>query len=57
MSEIPGYPHTDFNLVGPRVGSRFPDVTLLDQHGQLVDLHDHRGNRRAAVVFYRSASW
>jgi len=57
LSEIPGYPHTDFNLVGPRVGSRFPDVTLLDQHGQIVDLHGHRGNRQAAVIFYRSASW
>jgi peroxiredoxin len=53
----PILPYVDFSEVGPRVGERFPDVTLADQHGSTVDLHAARGKRRAIVVFYRSASW
>jgi peroxiredoxin len=47
----------DFRRIGPTVGERFPDVRLPDQHGHAVDLHQERGNRRALVVFYRSAAW
>ena len=47
----------DFSQIGPVVGDRFPDVTLPDQHGNLVDLHQARGNQRALVVFHRSAAW
>jgi peroxiredoxin len=47
----------DFSRIGPPVGERFPDVLLPDQQGQAVHLHQARGNRRALVVFYRSASW
>jgi peroxiredoxin len=47
----------DFSHIGPAVGDRFPDVILPDQHGNLVDLHQARGNHRALVVFYRSAAW
>jgi peroxiredoxin len=43
--------------MGPRVGERFPDVVLPDQHGQLVDLHKTRAGGKGLVVFYRSASW
>ena len=50
-------PEIDFSRIGPAVGGRFPDIRLLDQHGRVVDLHTVRGNRRALVVFYRSASW
>ena len=50
-------PELDFNVIGPNVGSRFPDIRLPDQTGRVVDLHAERGNRRALVVFYRSASW
>ncbi len=57
MAANPEYPHTDFDTVGPSIGARFPDIILPDQHGNVIDLHEHRGNRRAAVVFYRSASW
>jgi peroxiredoxin len=39
------------------VGEHFPDVVLPDQRGVVTDLHVVRGNRRALVVFYRSASW
>jgi hypothetical protein len=51
------FPSTDFTLVGPPVGARFPDMVLPDQSGTLVDLHAARGMRRALIVFYRSARW
>lgn len=50
-------PDVDFEGVGPRVGDRFPDVVLPDQSGRPVDLHRHRGDRTALVVFHRSADW
>lgn len=52
-----GLPEVDFGRVGPAVGSRFPDVELLDQRGVLVDLHGHRAGRGGLVVFHRSADW
>lgn len=54
MSELPPI---DFSTVGPAVGERFPDVRLPDQHGAVVDLHQARRERRALVVFFRSADW
>ena len=53
----PVFPSIDFTRVGPAVGGRFPDVVLPDQRGQMVDLHAARGDRRALVVFDRSAKW
>lgn len=53
----PRLPQLDFERIGPRVGTRFPDVRLPNQHGQLVDLHAERAGRRALVLFYRSAAW
>ena len=47
----------DFDRMGPRVGDRFPDLVLPDQHGQPVDLHEAGAGRKALVVFYRSAGW
>ena len=47
----------DFSHIGPAVGASFPEVVLPDQHGQLVRLHQTRADRRALVVFHRSASW
>ena len=47
----------DFEGMGPRVGDRFPDLVLPDQHGQPVDLHEAGAGRKALVVFYRSAGW
>jgi peroxiredoxin len=51
------FPSTDFTAIGPPVGERFPDVVLPDQHGNLIDLHTARGDRRALIVFHRSARW
>ena len=50
-------PVLDFTTIGPGIASRFPDVRLPDQTGRVLDLHAERGNRRALIVFYRSARW
>jgi peroxiredoxin len=50
-------PPRDFTTIGPKVGDWFPDVRLPDQAGATVDLHAARGDRRALVVFHRSADW
>ena len=47
----------DLARKGPRIGERFPDITLPDQTGTLVGLRQARRGRRALVVFYRSARW
>ena len=47
----------DFDRMGPKVGERFPNVVLPDQHGQPIDLHAARAGRKGLVVFYRSAGW
>jgi peroxiredoxin len=47
----------DFTYIGPAVGERFPDVSLPDQHGRIINLHQTRARRRAVVLFHRSASW
>jgi peroxiredoxin len=57
LDQSPSFPSTDFSGIGPPVGVRFPDIVLPDQRGRLVDLHAERGNRRALVIFYRSARW
>lgn len=47
----------DLGGVGPDVGASFPDLRLPDQSGEVVDLHADRRQRRALVIFYRSADW
>ncbi len=42
---------------GPAIGERLPDFRLLDQWGESIDFHASRGDRKAALVFYRSAVW
>ena len=57
MTAAPELPVLDFATIGPRVGERFPDIRLPDQHGQLIDLHAALSGRRALIDFYRSADW
>ncbi|MDH3499571.1 MAG: hypothetical protein OEM97_05575 [Acidimicrobiia bacterium] len=52
-----GLNQINVDSIGPKVGERFPDLTLPDQLGTVVDLHEQRGARRAIVVFHRSADW
>ena len=49
-------PEADFPT-GPEIGSALPAVCLPNQQGQLVDIRQQCGNRRAIVVFHRSAYW
>ncbi len=53
----PPLPVLDFDQIGPQVGERFPDITLPDQNGNPVNLHDHRDGRKGLIVFHRSAGW
>ncbi len=47
----------DYRERGPKIGEMFPNVRLPDQRGELVDLNQRRGHRRAIVAFNRSAVW
>ena len=42
---------------GPAIGERLPDVLCSTAHGAPFDLHQHRGERRAVFIFFRSAVW
>ena len=44
-------------LIGPAVGTPFPDFELPDAGGARISFHAWRAGRRALVVFYRSAKW
>lgn len=50
-------PEIDGDAIGPQVGERFPDMTLSDQSGNMIDLHEHRAGRKALFVVHRSADW
>ena len=47
----------DVQKLGPQVGSRVPDFTLLDQKGQSRTLSSLMGPKGLMLVFYRSADW
>ena len=47
----------DVQKLGPQVGSRVPDFTLLDQQGQSRTLASLSGPKGLMLVFYRSADW
>ena len=47
----------DVSTLGPQVGERVPDFSLLDQHGQRQTLQSLMGPRGLMLVFIRSADW
>jgi len=47
----------DIQKLGPQVGSRLPDFTLLDQKGQSRTLASLTGPKGLMLVFFRSADW
>jgi peroxiredoxin len=53
----PQPPLPDVQKLGPQVGSRVPDFTLLDQKGQSRTLASLMGPKGLMLVFYRSADW
>lgn len=47
----------DVQKLGPQVGTRVPDFSLIDQRGQPRTLSSLMGPRGLMLVFYRSADW
>ena len=47
----------DVERVGPQVGTRLPDFSLRDQHGDVHTMKSLLGPKGALVVFFRSADW
>jgi hypothetical protein len=47
----------DVSKMGPQVGERVPDFSLVDQTGKTRDLQSIMGARGAMLVFVRSADW
>ena len=47
----------DVQKLGPQIGSRVPDFTLLDQKGQRRTLASLMGSKGLMLVFFRSADW
>ena len=47
----------DVQTLGPQVGTRVPDFTLLDQKGQSRTLASLIGPKGLMLVFFRSADW
>jgi hypothetical protein len=47
----------DVSKLGPQVGERVPDFSLLDQNGKTQTLQSIMGPKGAMLVFIRSADW
>ncbi|MGE0450462.1 MAG: redoxin domain-containing protein [Vicinamibacterales bacterium] len=47
----------DVRSLGPQVGSKVPDFSLPDQHGETRTLRSLMGPKGMLLVFYRSADW
>ena len=47
----------DVSKLGPQVGERVPDFSLVDQTGRTRNLQSIIGPRGAMLVFIRSADW
>ena len=47
----------DVSRLGPQVGERVPDFSLVDQTGRVRNLPSIMGTRGAMLVFVRSADW
>jgi len=50
-------PLPEVQKLGPQVGSRVPDFTLLDQNGRSRALMSLMGPKGLMLVFFRSADW
>ncbi|HQZ40763.1 MAG TPA: peroxiredoxin family protein, partial [Vicinamibacterales bacterium] len=50
-------PLPNVQKLGPQVGTRVPDFTLVDQKGQSRTLASLMGPKGLMLVFYRSADW
>jgi hypothetical protein len=55
QGQAPSLP--DIPTLGPQVGARVPDFTLVDQHGHTRSLASLMGPKGLMLVFNRSADW
>jgi hypothetical protein len=47
----------DVTKLGPQIGDRVPDFSLIDQRGQTQTLRSMAGPKGTMLVFFRSADW
>ena len=47
----------DLSQVGPQIGERVPDFSLVDQTGRSQTLQSLMGPNGLMLVFFRSADW
>ena len=47
----------DVQKIGPQVGERVPDFSLVDQSGATRTLQSVAGKNGLMLVFFRSADW
>ena len=57
LRQQPQPPLPEIQTLGPQVGSRVPDFSLLDQKGQSRTLASLMGPKGLMLVFFRSADW
>lgn len=57
LAQEHGRERVDLSKLGPQVGERVPDFSLIDQAGRTRDLRSILGSRGAMLVFIRSADW
>jgi hypothetical protein len=57
MAQEPARQRIDVSKLGPQVGERVPDFSLVDQTGKTRNLQSIMGPRGAMLVFARSADW
>lgn len=55
--QAPPRPAAELDKLGPQVGSRVPDFSLIDQNGRTHTLKSVLGPNGAMLVFFRSADW
>ena len=56
-AQEPARQRVDVSRLGPQVGARVPDFSLVDQGGRTRTLQSIMGRRGAMLVFVRSADW
>ena len=57
IAQEPARERIDVSKLGPQVGQRVPDFSLVDQTGRTRNLQSIMGPRGAMLVFIRSADW
>ena len=57
LTFVLGQAPTDVQKIGPQVGARVPDFSLVDQTGATRTLRSLAGKSGTMLVFFRSADW